>query len=199
MWDFTINGLGVVCFLQQRNLLQRPTPSRHVSAPVAPPRTLLHHPLHPHPQTQATQTLAERQRVSILQGCVRDPGCFASHWVDWTKVELLMMEPQGGSGKTGARLIRLHECQTNRKREMGLFLPSAHSSSPGHRKRKDGWMNGKEETRSCRCEAEWGDASSPVNKGEDERMRWRDKGARARIFVSGDNFPSYRAPCLDAV
>lgn len=45
-------------------------------------------------------------------------------------------------------------------------------------------------------------APSPADKGEERRMRWRDKGAKARIsLISGDVFPSYRAPlslrCID--
>lgn len=131
----------------QRNLRLKPTPSRHASAPVAPPQTPLHHPHHPHPQTQATQTPAECWTVSLLRGRVRNPGSFSSHWMDWTIVELLTTEPQDGSDETSTNWPT--QLVKPRKREMGLSLRSAHSSRPAHRKPEDGCERRRLSVKSC--------------------------------------------------
>lgn len=98
----------MVCFrfIQQRNPQQSSTPSRHASAPVAPPQTLLHRPLPPHPRTQATQTPAERGGGGRggSKGSRKGP-LGVSLPTKWTElaVELLTMEPQDGSDETSTR------------------------------------------------------------------------------------------------
>lgn len=144
-------------FLQQRNLQRSSTRSRHVSAPVAPPPTPPHHPLPPHPQTQANQTPAERLRVFHLKGSFEGPWMFrfppsgqnCSRATEWRRSRRTDQTRPGRPGPT----------QQVSKREMGLSLRSAHSSNPvldTDKLRMDEMMEGRRLiVKSCRSLENW--------------------------------------------
>lgn len=150
----------------------------------------------------------EAEGFRMRKGHARGPEHFASHRVDWTAVELLMMEPQDGSDETSTRQNWSDSTSVKPRKREGAFpaLNSFIRSCHGHRSL--GWMNEWKEGRLIAVlwrtglvgQSEGRSISCKIKKGEERSMRWRDKGARARIcLISGDNFPSSRALCLYAV
>lgn len=135
-------------------------------------------------------------------------GCFRFPPSGLSCIERLTMTLQKGSERPALGRTGPTQHASNQEREMGLSLRSAHSSNPVlDTNVENGWKTG-DSLKSCcslenwPCWAERGMLHLLQNKkrGDKRRMRWRDKGARARIcLISGDNFPSSCAPCLYAV
>lgn len=199
--------IGCVCFPQQRNLQQSRTPSRHVSVPVAPPQTPPPPPRPPPHQTQASPTLAERQRISMWEAHARDARRLASYRVDWTAVELLMTEPQDGSDETSSRQNWSDSTSVKAREKEEWGFPCAQLIHPilSWTQKSWWWMERrrlivKPLSGELALLSRARDAPSPASNWEEWSMCWRDKGARARIcLISGENVPSSHALCLYAV
>ena len=157
--------------------------------------------------------------MSTSKGHLRDRpplDVFAFHQVDRTAAELL--SDDGAAGRirrktrpTSADSTSVKERERERERER-WGLPCAQLIHPilsrdTDKSRMDEMMEGRRlivksrrSLENWRCRAERGTLHLLLKKGEERRMCWRDKGARARIcLISGDVFPSSCAPCLYAV